>query len=565
VSPLLAVLGILAQADPSAPIDTIPVDPTAPLDPAAVDSGVQAATDTLAKIQMPKVDWWAVAPPAILTAGAFFILVLASLLRTKRGVNKSVTWLAIGTTITAAASTWMPSFVPGNVSWINPQWSTIRERGAFSAIADSVRIDGFSVFLTIAICGALAISLLVVRSFAQRELLDGPEVPVLMMLSAAGGLIMVSANDLIVLFLGLEVLSIALYVLAGSNQRRVESQESALKYFVLGAFSSALLLYGIALLYGALGSTNFTVMANVIDTTTFFGNRLLAAGVVLMLVGLGFKVAAVPFHMWTPDVYQGAPSPITGFMAATAKIAGFAAMLRVFVSALNGRSVEWRPAVWLLALITIVVGSILAVMQTDVKRMMAYSSISHAGFIMLGLEAAGHRGDVDGIPGSLFYLFAYAFIVVGSFTVITVVGGRGDSRHAIDDYRGLGKRNPLLALCFTVFLLAQAGVPFTSGFVAKFGVIAAAVSAKSYAIAIVAMLSAVVAAFFYLRVIVRMFMDDPIDGEVVDRAGVDGDRSAAIAIPAPLVVALVITVAFTLILGVLPQGILDFARQATLR
>jgi NADH-quinone oxidoreductase subunit N len=558
VSPLLTVLGIVAQADPSAPVDpTAPIDPSAIFDPSATD-GADVAVDTLTRIAMPKVDWWAVAPPAILTAGAFVILVLASLLRTRRGVNRSVTWLAVGTTLTAAASAWLPAFVPRNVSWINPQWTSIRERGAFSAIADSVRIDGFSVFLTVAICGALAVSLLVVRSFADRELLDGPEVPVLMMLSAAGGLIMVSANDLIVLFLGLEVLSIALYVLAGSNQRRLESQESALKYFVLGAFSSALLLYGIALLYGALGSTNFTVMAEVIDSTTFFGNRLLAAGVMLMLVGLGFKVAAVPFHMWTPDVYQGAPSPITGFMAATAKIAGFAALLRLFVSALNGRSVEWRPAVWLLALITIVVGSILAVMQTDVKRMMAYSSISHAGFIMLGLEAAGHRGDTDGVPGSLFYLFAYAFIVVGSFSVITVVGGRGDSRHALDDYKGLGKRNPILGLALTVFLLAQAGVPFTSGFVAKFGVIAAVVSAKSYAIAIVAMLSAVVAAFFYLRVIVRMFMDDPVDGA-------DGHGVGAIAVPAPIMVAIVVTAAMTLILGVLPQGILDFAREATLR
>ncbi len=377
----------------------------------------------------------------------------------------------------------------------------------------------------------------------------------LVMLSAAGGVIMASANDFIVLFLGLEVLSIALYVLAGSNQRRGESQEAALKYFVLGALSSALLLYGIALVYGAAGSTNFSAVANELSASTIFDNRLLAAGIVLLLVGLGFKIAAVPFHLWTPDVYQGSPTPITGFMAAAAKTAGFAALLRVFVSALGARSFEWRPVVWLLAVLTIVLGSILAVVQTDVKRMMAYSSISHAGFIMLGLEAAGHAGDTEGVPGSLFYLLAYAFITIGTFAVVTAVGGRGDAAHALDDYRGLARRNPVLALAFTLFLLAQAGVPFTSGFVAKFGVIAAAVSSKSYAIAIIAMLSAVIAAFFYLRVIVRMYMDEPAEGT----------GTTAVAVPAPITVVIAIAAAVTLLLGVLPQLLLDFARQATLR
>jgi NADH-quinone oxidoreductase subunit N len=515
--------------------------------------GVQQQVDDLADIVMPKVDWWAVAPVVVLAAGAFVILVAASLLRNRRCVRDSVTWAAIGTTLTAAGSVWLPSWITDNVSWLNPQWTTIRRTGPFSAIAESVNVDGFAVFLTLVICVAVVLSLLAVRSFGEREGITGPELPVLILLSAAGGVIMASANDFIVLFLGLEVLSIALYVLAGSNQRRGESQESALKYFVLGAFSSALLLYGIALVYGATGSTNLGTIGNELASTTFFENRLLAGGVVLLLVGLGFKVAAVPFHMWTPDVYQGAPTPITGFMAATAKAAGFAALLRVFVSALGTRSFEWRPAVWVLSLLSLVGGSVLAVMQTDVKRMMAYSSISHAGFIMLGLEAAGHRGNTDGVPGSLFYLLAYAFIVIGSFAVITVVGRRGDALHGLDDYQGLGKRQPVLALAFTLFLLAQAGVPFTSGFVAKFGVIAAAVSSKSYAIAIVAMLSAVVAAFFYLRVIVRMYMDD------------DTAPGTAAAVPRPIVVVIAIAAAVTLLLGVLPQGLLDFAREATLR
>jgi NADH-quinone oxidoreductase subunit N len=513
--------------------------------------GVLAQVDD--SIVMPSVDWWAVAPVAVLTAGAFVILVLASLLRRRKGVTDSVTWLGIGTAFAAAGTVWLPSWVTDNIDWLNPQWDTIRRRGAFGAIANSVNVDGFAVFLTIVICAAVVLSLLVVRTYLRREVINGPEVPVLMLIAAAGGVIMASANDFIVLFLGLEVLSIALYVLAGSNQRRAESQEAALKYFVLGALSSALLLYGIALIYGAAGSTNFSEVANELGGTTLFSNRLLSGGLVLVLVGLGFKVAAVPFHLWTPDVYQGSPSPITGFMGAAAKAAGFAALMRVFVSALGSRNFDWRPIVWVLAVLTIVLGSVLAVVQTDVKRMMAYSSISHAGFIMLGLEAAGHRGDTEGVPGALFYLLAYAFITIGTFAVITAVGGRGDAAHSLGDYRGLSRRNPVLAITFTLFLLAQAGVPFTSGFVAKFGVIAAAVSTESYAIAVIAMLSAVVAAFFYLRVIVRMYMDDPVEGAL------------RVTVAGPVRVALAIAAFVTVLLGVLPQGLIDFARQATLR
>src|SRR5436853_1285893 len=274
-----------------------------------------------------------------------------------------------------------------------------------------------------------------------------------------------------------------------------------MKYFVLGAFSSALFLYGIALVYGATGSTNLASIATFLAGNVIANNGLLLAGMALLLVGLGFKVAAVPFHTWTPDVYQGAPTPVTGFMAAAAKAAGFAGLLRVFFSTFSILRLDWQPLIWALAVLTLLVGSILAVVQTDIKRMLAYSSISHAGYVLIGLQA----GTAKGIAGALFYLLAYTFMVLGSFGIVTLVGRRGDARHSLDDYRGLAARRPALALVFAVFLMAQTGVPFTTGFLAKFYVISAAVESRSYALAVIGMLAAVIAAFFYLRVIVLMY------------------------------------------------------------
>jgi NADH-quinone oxidoreductase subunit N len=283
-------------------------------------------------------------------------------------------------------------------------------------------------------------------------------------------------------------------------------------------------------------------------------------------------VAAVPFHMWTPDVYQGSPTPVTGFMAAAAKAAGFAALLRIFFSTFGDNRLDWQPIVWALAVLSLVVGSVLAVVQTDVKRMLAYSSIAHAGYVLVGLQA----GNTRGIAGSLFYLLAYTFMILGSFGIATIVGRKGDDRHNLDDYRGLAKSRPGLAFAFTIFLLAQAGVPLTAGFLAKFNVIAAAVEARSYAIAIVAMLAAVIAAFFYLRIIVTMYMvEEEVDTgshEAADLpdtghgAGVDSAQPALerLAIPGGAAVALGLALAFTLVVGFLPEPVLDFARHATL-
>jgi NADH-quinone oxidoreductase subunit N len=495
------------------------------------------AVDTPAKIKTPHVDWVAIGPASVLVAGAFLLLVIGALARHTKWIRGVYVWFTLGTASAA-----------GLLSWF--QWDRIHHKGPQTAIHDAVKLDGFAVFFAVITCCAIGLAALVGEGYFRREELHGPEFFVLMLLSGSGGVIMAQANDLIVLFLGLEILSIALYVLAGSHLRRAESQESAMKYFILGAFSSAVFLYGVALLYGTTGSTNLGEIATYLSGVVVFRNGLLTAGLLLVLVGLGFKVAAVPFHMWTPDVYQGSPSPVTGFMAAAAKAAGFAGLLRVFLSAMSTQQSDWRPIVWVLSILSMLLGSFSALVQHDVKRMMAYSSISHAGFIMIGLQAATKNGTA----GSLFYLFAYTFIVLGSFAVISVVGRRGDAAHSLEQYGGLAKKRPALALAFTLFLLAQAGIPATSGFIAKFGVISAAVEAKSYVIAIVAMVASVVAAFFYLRIVVTMWTAEPSAALAAD----------PLRVPVLTWVAVAIAAAVTLYEGIIPQGLIDFARHSGL-
>jgi len=360
------------------------------------------------------------------------------------------------------------------------------------------------------------------------------------------------ANDLIVLFIGLELLSIAVYVLAAMHLRRIQSQEAGMKYFVLGAFSSGFLLYGIALVYGATGSTSLTTIRTFLEQNTLLDNAMLLAGFALLLVGLGFKVAAVPFQLWVPDVYQGAPTPVAAYMASVVKTAAFAAILRVFVLAFATQRTDWQPLIYFLSVASMLIGSIVAVSQTNVKRMLAYSSIAHAGFILIGVQVASDEGTA----AALFYLAAYTFLVAGSFGVVTVVAGRGDSHHRLDDYRGLAKRAPLLAIAFMILLFGQAGIPLTSGFMAKFGVIAAAVEERSYWLAAIAMLAAVISAYVYLRIIVAMYMSD----DVVE----DGDDAGSLlghVTPATWL-ALGLAVVVTIGLGIAPDPVIDWAGEA---
>jgi NADH-quinone oxidoreductase subunit N len=489
-------------------------------------------------IRVPNVEWRQLVPLLILIGGALLILVAGTFFR-----GRKVAWVYSAMTVALGL---------GGLVAAAFIWDRVSGRGGTPelAVSGALVIDGFSVFFTVVVCSAVVLGALLADGYIRREGMDAPEFYVLMLLSASGGILMAMANDLIIVFLGLEILSIALYVMAGYNRRRAESQEAAIKYFVLGAFSSAFLLYGIALTYGATGSTNLSFVARFVRNGAVTPGLLLG-GMALLIVGLGFKVAAVPFHMWTPDVYQGSPTPVTGFMAAAAKAAGFAALLRIFFTAFGTQqlALDWRPIVWAVAVLTLLVGSVLAVVQNDVKRMLAYSSISHAGYVLVGLQAANGRG----LAGSLFYLLAYTFMVLGSFAVVTVVGRRGDGRHSIDSYKGLARSSPGLAFTFTVFLLAQAGIPLTSGFLAKFYVISAAVQSHSYAIAIIAMLAAVIAAFVYLRLIVVMYM-----------GGEEEDAVSRAHIPLGTTIALGIALAFTLVVGFLPQPVFDFARDAAL-
>jgi NADH-quinone oxidoreductase subunit N len=464
---------------------------------ALLASGQAAATHAASQsIRVPPIRWLAILPPIIMIGGAVLLLGLASLVRRPLRVA-----------VSTAATVVISGSSLGIAIW---QWTDVQDHGPHTYVANAVVMDGFSVLVTMLVAIAMMLSALVSDGYLRREGVEGAEYHVLAMVSASGAMVMAMANDLIIVFLGLEILSIALYVLTAFNYRRAASGEAALKYFILGGFSSAIFIYGVALTYGATGSTNLTQISDFLSKNVLLSNGLLLAGLALMLVGFAFKIAAVPFHMWTPDVYQGAPSPVTGFMAAVAKAGAFAAMLRVLFSSLGVISTDWRPIVYGLAVLSLVLGAFVALRQRDVKRMLAYSSINHAGFILLGVTTATARGAA----ASLYYLFAYMLMVVGSFAVVTVLGRTGDADHDLSRYRGLAGRRPVLALAFAVLLLAQAGAPFTTGLWAKLQVVFAAVQAGEVPLGVIAMVTAAVAAYFYLRVAVLMYAGGQQQGEV---------------------------------------------------
>ena len=368
----------------------------------------------------------------------------------------------------------------------------------------------------------------------------------LSMFAVAGMLLFPASNNLLLMFVALEVFSLPLYLLCGlARRRRLLSQEAAVKYFLLGAFSSAFFLYGLALVYGFAHSVDLGVIRTAASGTQ--SDTLLFAGMALLAVGLLFKVGAAPFHSWTPDVYQGAPTPVTAFMAACTKVAAFGALLRVFYVGFGTLVWDWRPVMWGVAILTMVVGSLLALTQTDVKRMLAYSSIAHAGFILTGLIAF----NPDGLAGTMFYLLTYGFSTVGAFAIVSLVrDADGEATH-LSQWRGLGKRSPMMAAAFTLFLLALAGIPLTSGFMGKYAVFLAAINGGATPVVIVGLVASAVAAFFYARVIVLMYWQDPSpDGPTV-------------AVPSMLTnAAIAVAVAVTVVLGVWPQSVLDLAHQA---
>lgn len=402
-------------------------------------------------------------------------------------------------------------------------------------------LDGFTPQAS-AVPGSEAQQVATKAGVAQTEVFP------LTMFAVAGMMLFGAAGDLLTMFIALEALSLPLYLMCGlARHRRLLSQEAALKYFLLGAFSSAFFLYGMAMLYGSAGTLSITGIAAAVRTGA--GNTALALlGVALVTVALLFKVGAVPFHSWVPDVYQGAPTPITAFMAAATKIAAFGALMRLLYVAVPELKDQWRPALWAVAILTMALGTIAAVTQRDVKRMLAYSAVAHAGFVLTGVIAANQAG----ISGTLFYLAAYGLTTIGAFAFVSMVrDAAGVEQTQLAHWAGLGRRYPVAGAVFSMFLLSFAGIPLTSGFISKFGAFKAAAEGGAAPLVIVGVVASAIAAYFYVRVIVLMFFTDP------------ADDAAEVRPPGPLtLIAIAVPLAATFILGAFPQPMLDIVDGA---
>ena len=473
----------------------------------------------------PSVEFGPILPELLLVGFAIVLLLGGVMVRRLSPVVLILISLA-GIAAAAAASLWL---------W---DWD-----GGATVLAGAVATDRFGVVVRAIVLSVAAIGVVLGHHYFERSGESRVEFYPLMLLATAGMTLFAVSADLITAFLALEILSLSLYVLTGFSSR-LGSVEGAMKYFLLGAFSSAFFLFGIAMAYGATGSTRLPAIADALAGRT--GSVALAVTAMgLLAVGFAFKVSAVPFHMWTPDVYQGAPTAVTGFMSAGTKVAAFAAFMRVFNVSFQPITWDWQPIVWVLAAVSIVAGSVLAIAQTDIKRMLAYSSISHAGFVLLGLTAAGE----DGIGAALFYLVAYSATVIGAFGVVMVVSARGERHTSLSAYAGLARRSPVAAGLLSLFLLSLAGIPPTAGFVAKVAVFRAATEAGYWPLVLIGVLASVVAAYFYLRVIVLMFMREPEEDTRPDESWLP---RVTLAVPATLVV----------VFGVFPGLIVGFLDQA---
>lgn len=416
---------------------------------------------------------------------------------------------------------------------------------ARSSFNDTLLLNQFELFFHLVFAGVCLLTILLSMGYLDASMPDQGEYYSLILFATLGMMLMAAGGDLIVIFLGLETLSLALYILCGFHKGELRSNESALKYLLLGAFASGFFLYGIALIYGATGTTVLRRIAGVlVDGRSPGFLPLIGCG--LLLVGFGFKVASVPFHMWMPDVYEGAPTSVTAFMIAGTKAAAFAAFLKVFFLALPGLHVRWAGVVWVLSALTMVLGNLVALVQDNIKRMLAYSSIAHAGYALVAFMAGGPSGA----SSILFYLVAYALMNLGAFAVIIALQGRGPERFSLDDYAGLGFVRPILTACMALFMFSLAGIPPTAGFMGKLYIFSAAVEAHYPGLAVIGVLSSVVSAFFYLRVIVVMYMGEPVVGR------------PRLPVPAAAVWAVAFAALGTLQFGLFPAKLLDLARQS---
>jgi len=502
----------------------------------------------LAQASGADVNWWIIAPEVIVCLAAVVVMLVDAF------ANQKQRWLTgtislIGIIGGGASSVWLWN------SW----------RGPTEAFGGMIVLDELRLGFTLIFLFVSALTVLLSIVWAQGENLPAGEFHSLLLFATVGMMLMASGGDLVIIFLGLEILSIATYVLAGFRRTDVRSNESSLKYFILGSFSSAFLLYGIALTYGATsspsaaGTTNIAEIANRLNQSAYPG--LLFAGAAMMLVGFGFKIATAPFHVWTPDVYEGAPTPVTAFMAAGPKAAGFAAFMRVFVfgfpfivatsNTLVGAQVHalWVNVLVILAILTMTLGNVVAIAQNNVKRMLAYSSIAHAGYALVGFVAAGSTSDPTqrstAITAVMFYLLTYAVMNIGAFAVVQLIARSGDRRTSVEDYSGIGFQSPVLSFSLSLFLLSLLGMPLTAGFMGKILVFGAAVEQHYYMLVVVGVLNTAISAYYYLRLIIVMFFRERLTAWTAPR------------IPASVGVALVIRVLGVLLLGIFPSRIIN--------
>jgi NADH-quinone oxidoreductase subunit N len=428
--------------------------------------------------------------------------------------------------------------------------------GPGSAFHGLLQFDAFAIFFHLLVGVVSILVVLAAAPYLEREHLESAEFYALILFATAGMGVLASAQELLTAFIGLEMSSISSYVLAGYRRESPKASESAMKYFLLGSFATAFFLYGIALVYGATGSTNLALMGSPVTTGT-----LLKLGLALLLIGLGFKVAAAPFQVWTPDVYEGAPTPVTALFSAGPKAATFALLLRIFAT-VPAATHFWFWAFWILAALTMFVGNLGALVQTNVKRMLAYSSIAHAGYIMVAfaavtsLAAGSSVGAAPAYAAVLFYLLSYAMVKLGAFTIVSQIGGAGEKHLSLDDYAGLGRRQPVVAAALSLFLLSLLGLPVTAGFFGKFYVFKAAVNSHLIWLAVLMAVNSIIGAYYYFRLIVVMYMREP--------SAEAGPAPAVVGFPLTVNVVLTVTAAATVYFGLFPNQVLSFVLQSNL-
>src|SRR5215831_418519 len=471
-------------------------------------------------MNIPPINVAAILPAVVLSIAGIVIMVADPF--TARDGKNSLGWLALAGTVAATLAV-LP--MSGNRGlWYSSLWI----------------VDDYSIFFHVTFLLIGGVTILTSMDFLARESMNHSEYYALLLFATVGMMMMAGSNELMMIFIGLEVLSIATYVLAGFRRKDLRSNESALKYFLLGSFSSAFFLYGIALVFGATGSTNLTVIADAMRSTDVQVTLVyLAAG--MMLIASCFKVAVAPFHIWTPDVYEGAPTPVTGFMSVGPKAAGFAVFLRIFMTAFPGIADRWISIIWMIAALTMVLGNVIAVTQTNIKRMLAYSSIAHAGYIMVAFASGSQRG----ISAALFYLVAYSLTNLGAFAIVTILSRSEDKLTNIADYAGLAGKRPGIAAVLTLFLLSLAGVPGTAGFAGKFFIFRASLESRLVWLTIIGVVTTVVSFYYYLYVIVQMYMRDP------------KEEFSDVPLNGSVKTALLVASAGTLYFGILPARLLD--------